>query len=235
MSRVIYSILWAHTETGVSHSQHRKKSGEVWGGGNAAEWTGRADTGKQEVPGIKRSMHGYIRTCSWFKGENLWALGSQQTGLQFLRPHCPHCSWSHRIHSNFEKLLDALQTLNWKQNDAQTRLTSSGTVLLFSPPPPLPPTPTPTSPSRGSLCFRGTRSKHWNGNRIIKADIYWVQYSRLIIFLLNMFFLSKPDLSPITFSGHYTLRISFPFQIRSKKSSIGREELALYDGNPIAC
>ena len=29
-SRVAYFILWAYTGTGVSHSQHRKKSGEVW-------------------------------------------------------------------------------------------------------------------------------------------------------------------------------------------------------------
>ena len=29
MSRVTYSILRAHTGTGVSHSQHRKNSGEV--------------------------------------------------------------------------------------------------------------------------------------------------------------------------------------------------------------
>ena len=58
-SRVTYLILRAYTGTGVSHSQHRKKSGEVLGK-NAGEWTGRVELSKEEIPGSKRSMYGYI-------------------------------------------------------------------------------------------------------------------------------------------------------------------------------
>ena len=31
---------------------------------NAGEWTGRAETSKEEIPGSKRSMYGYILTYS---------------------------------------------------------------------------------------------------------------------------------------------------------------------------
>ena len=70
MSRVTYFILRAHTETGVSHSQHRKHSGEFFvvvfffflGGGNAGEWTGGVEIGKEEIPGSRHSKHGYILT-----------------------------------------------------------------------------------------------------------------------------------------------------------------------------
>ena len=44
-----YFILWAYTGTCVSHSLHRKKLGEV---------------SKEEIPGSKRSMHGYMLTYS---------------------------------------------------------------------------------------------------------------------------------------------------------------------------
>ena len=44
-SRVTYFILRAYTETGVSHSQHRKKSGEVW---KKCRWMDRKCTNKQE-------------------------------------------------------------------------------------------------------------------------------------------------------------------------------------------
>ena len=54
-----YLILHAYTGTGVSHSQHRKKSGEVLEK-DADEWTGRAEINKKEIPGSKRSMYGYI-------------------------------------------------------------------------------------------------------------------------------------------------------------------------------
>ena len=52
-SRVTYFILRAYTVTGVSHSQRRKKSGEVLGK-NAGEWTGKVEISKEEIPGSKR-------------------------------------------------------------------------------------------------------------------------------------------------------------------------------------
>ena len=33
-------------------------------GKNAGEWTGRVEISKEEIPGSKRSMHGYKMTCS---------------------------------------------------------------------------------------------------------------------------------------------------------------------------
>ena len=33
-------------------------------GKNAGEWTGRVEISKEEIPGSKRSMHGYIPTYS---------------------------------------------------------------------------------------------------------------------------------------------------------------------------
>ena len=33
-------------------------------GKNVGEWTGRVEIGKEEIPGIKRSMHGYILAYS---------------------------------------------------------------------------------------------------------------------------------------------------------------------------
>ena len=63
MSRVIYLIPRAHTGTGVSHSQYRKKSGEVLEK-KAGEWTGRVEISKEEIPGSKRSMYGYMLTYS---------------------------------------------------------------------------------------------------------------------------------------------------------------------------
>ena len=35
-------------------------------GKNAGEWTGRVEISKEELPGGRRSMHGYIQTCSRF-------------------------------------------------------------------------------------------------------------------------------------------------------------------------
>ena len=40
-----------------------KKSGQVLGE-NPGEWTGRVEIGKEEIPGSKRSMYGYILTYS---------------------------------------------------------------------------------------------------------------------------------------------------------------------------
>ena len=57
MSRVTYFILRAYTGIGVSHSQHRKDSGEIL---ENSEWTGRVDISKEEIFGSKRSMYGYM-------------------------------------------------------------------------------------------------------------------------------------------------------------------------------
>ena len=59
-----YFILRAHTETDVSHSQHRKTKTRERFGKNAGEWTARVELSKEEIPGSKRSMHGYILTYS---------------------------------------------------------------------------------------------------------------------------------------------------------------------------
>ena len=62
-SRVTNFILRAYIGTGISHSQHRKKSGEILEK-NAGEWTGRVEISKEESPGSKRGMYGYISTYS---------------------------------------------------------------------------------------------------------------------------------------------------------------------------
>ena len=63
--QVTYFILRAHTGTSVSHSQHRKTSGEVLEEKkkqvNGAEGL---EISKEEIPGSKRSMRGYILTYS---------------------------------------------------------------------------------------------------------------------------------------------------------------------------
>ena len=46
----------------VSHSQHRKNRERFWK--NAGEWTGSVEISKEEIPGSKRSMCGYILTYS---------------------------------------------------------------------------------------------------------------------------------------------------------------------------
>ena len=53
-----------------SAGQHRKKLGEVLEK-NAGEWTGRLEIGKEELPGSKRSMYGYILTYSRLERENV--------------------------------------------------------------------------------------------------------------------------------------------------------------------
>ena len=40
-------------------------------GKNAGEWTGRVETSKEEIPGSKRSMYGYILTYSRIERENV--------------------------------------------------------------------------------------------------------------------------------------------------------------------
>ena len=63
ISRVTYFILQAYTGTGVSHSQRRKKILRGFGK-NAGEWTGRVEISKEEIPGGKHSMYGYMLTYS---------------------------------------------------------------------------------------------------------------------------------------------------------------------------
>ena len=60
----------AYTGTGVSHSQHRKKIRRGFGK-NAGEWIGRVEISKEEVPGSKHSMYGYILTYSRLERENV--------------------------------------------------------------------------------------------------------------------------------------------------------------------
>ena len=62
-SRVTYFILRAYTGSGVSHSQRRKKSGEVLEK-NAGEGTGMVEISTQKIPGSKRSMYGNMLTYS---------------------------------------------------------------------------------------------------------------------------------------------------------------------------
>ena len=56
---------------------------------NAGEWTARVKLSKEEIPGSKRSMYGYILTYPRLYTENLQALCSQQMELKFLRPQFP--------------------------------------------------------------------------------------------------------------------------------------------------
>ena len=65
-----YFILRAYTGTGVSQSQHKKKIGRGFGK-NAGKWTGRVEISKEEFPGSKRSMYGYILTYSRLERENV--------------------------------------------------------------------------------------------------------------------------------------------------------------------
>ena len=60
-SRVTYFILQANT--GKNLERFWKK--------NAGEWTGRLEISKEELPGSKRSMYGYILTYSRLERENV--------------------------------------------------------------------------------------------------------------------------------------------------------------------
>ena len=53
-----------------SAGQNRKKIGRGFGK-NAGEWTGRVEISKEEIPGSKRSMYGYILTYSRLERENV--------------------------------------------------------------------------------------------------------------------------------------------------------------------
>ena len=61
--RVTYFILRAYTGTMCKPQPTQEKSGEVLEK-NAGEWTGRVEISKEEIPGSKRSMYGYILTYS---------------------------------------------------------------------------------------------------------------------------------------------------------------------------
>ena len=50
-------------------------------GKNAGEWTGRVEISKEEIPGSKHSMYGYIPTYPRLSRENVSALRSHQMGL----------------------------------------------------------------------------------------------------------------------------------------------------------
>ena len=60
---VTYFILQAYTGPDVSHSRHGKKLGEVW---KKCRWMNRKGRiSKEEIPGSKHSMYGYMLTYSW--------------------------------------------------------------------------------------------------------------------------------------------------------------------------
>ena len=69
MSRMTYIILQAHT--GTQETQLTQENPGRGFGKNAGEWTGRVKINKDEMPGSRRSMHGYVQTCSRLKRENL--------------------------------------------------------------------------------------------------------------------------------------------------------------------
>ena len=61
-----YFILLAYTGTGLATGNTGKiRSGEV-SEKNAGEWTGKVEISKEEIPGSKRNMCGYILTYSKF-------------------------------------------------------------------------------------------------------------------------------------------------------------------------
>ena len=61
-------------------------------GQNAGEWTGRVEICKEEIPGIKSSIYGYILTYSrlFFKGERLSSVFSRD-GTLISASAAPHC------------------------------------------------------------------------------------------------------------------------------------------------
>ena len=68
-SRVTYFILRAYTGAMLATAntgKNRERSGK-----NADEWTGRVEISKEEIPGSKRSIYGYILTYSRLERENV--------------------------------------------------------------------------------------------------------------------------------------------------------------------
>ena len=74
-----------------NHVSATAKTGEIGRGfgKNAGEWTGRVEISKEEIPGSKRSMYGYI-----LKGERLSSVFSPD-GTLISASAAPHCgaSW----------------------------------------------------------------------------------------------------------------------------------------------
>ena len=67
-----------------------KKSGEVFEK-NAGEWTGRAEICKEEIPGSKRSVYGYVLT--YFRLEGRSSVISPD-GTLISASEVPHCGAS---------------------------------------------------------------------------------------------------------------------------------------------
>ena len=58
---------------------------------NAGEWTRRVETSKEEIPGSRRSMHGYIRTCSRLTSGEPLSSGFSTDGSLISASAAPHC------------------------------------------------------------------------------------------------------------------------------------------------
>ena len=50
---------------------------------NAGEWTGRVEISKEEIPGSKHSMYGYIRPTPGFKGRTFKLCGLNRWDFNF--------------------------------------------------------------------------------------------------------------------------------------------------------
>ena len=61
----------ATANTGEIGRGFGKHAGEWTFGKHAGEWTGRVELRKEEIPGSKRSMYGYILTYSRLYRENV--------------------------------------------------------------------------------------------------------------------------------------------------------------------
>ena len=66
-SRATYFILRAYTGTGASHSQHKKKSGEVLEK-KAGEWTGRVEISREEILAVSVACMAIYWPTLGFKG-----------------------------------------------------------------------------------------------------------------------------------------------------------------------
>ena len=84
-----YFILRAYTGTGVSHSQRRKKSGEVFEK-NAGEWTGRVEIRKKFLAISVVCMAIYTDLLQALKGVRLSSVFSPD-GTLISASAAPHC------------------------------------------------------------------------------------------------------------------------------------------------
>ena len=88
--RVTYFILRAYTGTMCQTQPTQGKIGRGFAK-NAGEWTGSVEISKEEIPGSKRSMYGYILTySSLLKGERLRSVFSPD-GTLISASAAPHC------------------------------------------------------------------------------------------------------------------------------------------------